>query len=307
MEAPIPASALIHSATLVSAGIYLLLRFQFLLIDSYSFLFVGLLGSFTAIYGSVVSSSQTDAKKLLAYSTISHCGFLFVTVYLSNIQLTLVYLYLHGLFKALTFFCVGNLVKVAKGNQDTRKMGQFMNLLPIESALLALCCVNLGGLPFTLGFYFKHYFQVVLNQSAFFSLLAPLLFIAMLLGVVYSYRLVMYSLFDVKKASEYVYLQASSRLSLNKHYSNSTKLSVLSILFLFLFSLFYFYVMFDFNSSFSSTVFFSEQLATNELFFNSLNTSLSIGLITLFCKFFIVIVFMLLVYTTRNDFTNLSK
>jgi len=256
MEAPIPASALIHSATLVSAGVYLLLRFQFLLINTYSFLFIGILGSFTAVYGSIVSSSQTDAKKLLAYSTISHCGFLFVTIYLLNIQLTLFYLYLHGLFKALTFFCVGNVVKVARGCQDTRKMGQFMNLLPIESILLVLCCINLGGLPFTVGFYFKHYFQIVFTQNILFSFLAPMLFVAMLLGIVYSYRLITYSLFDVKKANESVYLQASSKLTLCSYYTNSTKLSILAIVLLLIFSLCYFYVLFDLKSSLSSTNFF---------------------------------------------------
>lgn len=307
MEAPIPASALIHSATLVSAGVYLLLRFQFMLIDSFSIVFVGLLGSITAVYGSIVSSSQTDAKKLLAYSTISHCGFLFVTIYLLNVELTLLYLYLHGLFKALTFFCVGNLVKVAKGHQDTRKMGQFMNLLPIESILLIMCCVNLGGLPFTVGFYYKHFFQVLLTQNAMFSAIAPLLLIAMLLGVVYSYRLINYSLFDIKKSTETVYLQVSSKLTKLEQYTNSTKLSILSILSLFIFSIIYFYGLFSFQKSFHSTNLFSQQLANNELFFSTVNSTLSIGFITIFCKLFIVVILMLCLYVTRSEFTNITK
>jgi NADH:ubiquinone oxidoreductase subunit 5 (subunit L)/multisubunit Na+/H+ antiporter MnhA subunit len=307
MEAPIPASALIHSATLVSAGVYLLLRFQFMLVDSFSILFVGLLGSLTAVYGSIVSSSQTDAKKLLAYSTISHCGFLFVTVYLLNVELTLLYLYLHGFFKALTFFCIGNLVKVARGHQDTRKMGQFANLLPIESVILVVCCLNLGGLPFTVGFYYKHFFQVLLTQSVLFSVISSLLLIAMLLGIVYSYRLVNYSLFDIKKSNESVYLQLSSKYTSLSEYTNSTKYSVLAILTLFIVSLTYFYGFFNLHFTSHSTKLFSQQLANNELFFSVIASKLSIGFIVIFCKLFTVVILMLCMYTTRIEFINLTK
>jgi NADH:ubiquinone oxidoreductase subunit 5 (subunit L)/multisubunit Na+/H+ antiporter MnhA subunit len=307
MEAPIPASSLIHSATLVSAGVYLLLRFQFILIDSLSMMFIGLLGSLTAAYGSIVSSSQTDAKKLLAYSTISHCGFLFVTIYLLNIELTLLYLYLHGFFKALTFFCVGNLVKVAKGHQDTRKMGQFTNLLPIESIVLVICCLNLGGLPFTVGFYYKHFFQVLLTQSTLFSAISPLLLIAMLLGIIYSYRLISYSLFDIKKSNESVYLQLSSKYTLSSEYTNSAKYSILAILTLFMISLIYFYEFFNFYSSLHSTKLFSQQLINNELFFVNINSKLSVGFIVIFCKLFTVVILMLCVYATRTEFTSLTK
>jgi NADH-quinone oxidoreductase subunit L len=104
MEAPVPASALIHSATLVSAGIYLLLRFStIVLLNDLSFLLV-IIGSITALYGGIVSAAQTDMKKLLAYSTISHCGFLFLSIGLENYIATIIYLFLHGLFKAMTFF-----------------------------------------------------------------------------------------------------------------------------------------------------------------------------------------------------------
>ena len=98
MEAPVPASSLIHSATLVSAGIYLLLKFQLLiqLTNLSEALFY--LGSITACYGGLVAASQTDMKKLLAYSTISHCGFIVASISLNNFIITIIYLYLHGLF-----------------------------------------------------------------------------------------------------------------------------------------------------------------------------------------------------------------
>lgn len=104
MEAPVPASSLIHSATLVSAGIYLILKFQTLFIISQTLDIVFFIGSLTAAYGGVVAASQTDMKKLLAYSTISHCGFIMCSICLDNFLVTIIYLFLHGLFKASTFF-----------------------------------------------------------------------------------------------------------------------------------------------------------------------------------------------------------
>jgi len=126
MEAPVPASALIHSATLVSAGIFLILRFYSLFeILSYSKYIMVFVGSFTACYGGWVSSFQTDIKRLLAYSTISHCGFLVVLCGLFNLNWVLSYLYIHGFFKALTFMCAGNIIRFSKNIQDYRRMGGY--------------------------------------------------------------------------------------------------------------------------------------------------------------------------------------
>ena len=84
MEAPVPASSLIHSATLVSAGIYLILKFQAIFVISGLTSTLFFVGSFTACYGGIIAASQSDMKKLLAYSTISHCGFIFASIALNN-------------------------------------------------------------------------------------------------------------------------------------------------------------------------------------------------------------------------------
>ena len=200
MEAPVPASALIHSATLVSAGVYLLLRFSFLL-DYFDLHNVVLIwGSTTALYGGIVAASQTDVKKLLAYSTISHCGFLFVCVGLQWVWLTVAYLYLHGLFKAATFFCVGSFIRISQ-SQDSRKMGFISRLAPIEMLLLLICAMNLGGLPFSLGYFYKKFFLAVCFQ---FVTSYWVLFCAMggmLTSLVYIYRLVYYTSFDYNKCA----------------------------------------------------------------------------------------------------------
>lgn len=116
MEAPVPASALIHSATLVSAGVYLILRFKdVLLLSEYVVTMLPLIGAFTACLGALSSAFQTDAKRLLAYSTISHCGFLVVSAILCDSEFTILYLYVHGFFKAASFICIGNVIRFNNG------------------------------------------------------------------------------------------------------------------------------------------------------------------------------------------------
>ena len=112
MEAPVPASSLIHSATLVSAGIFIFLRFNSLFELSIIYYYiVPLVGSLTALYGGACAAFQTDLKKILAYSTISHCGFLVVLCYCKIVEYTILYLYVHGFFKAAVFMCVGNIIR----------------------------------------------------------------------------------------------------------------------------------------------------------------------------------------------------
>lgn len=198
MEAPVPASSLIHSATLVSAGIYILVRFN-ILINVYSWNnFLINLGALTAVYGGIVAASQTDMKKLLAYSTMSHCGFLMVLVAFSNFFILIVYLFLHGLFKASTFFCSGSFIRVY-GTQDTRIMGGAQRIFLLDSILLLLCGGNLCGLPFTIGLLYKSYFFKILLYSNTNTVIVGFLLIGMLMGNIYFFRLTYYVIFDLVK------------------------------------------------------------------------------------------------------------
>jgi len=160
MEAPIPASSLIHSATLVSAGVYIATRYSFEI--QYLFPTLSLLSSFTAAYGSIIASSQNDLKKILAYSTISHCGYLFFLVYSNNILLQLVYLHLHGFFKAISFVLVGFVLQSTTIYQDYRYFS-YQNNNSYEFFVLPLILLNLAGLPFVVGFYSKFLFLQVLD------------------------------------------------------------------------------------------------------------------------------------------------
>lgn len=198
MEAPVPASALIHSATLVSAGVYLLLRFSPVITYFNLYDFILIWGSITGLYGGIVAAAQTDVKKLLAYSTISHCGFLFVCVGLQWTWLTIMYLFLHGLFKAATFFCVGSFIRINK-SQDSRMMGTNNRLAPTETLFLLVCASNLGGLPFTIGFFYKKFFLAMSFHFITSYFVLACCMGGMLSSLVYVYRLIYYTCFDITK------------------------------------------------------------------------------------------------------------
>jgi len=231
MEAPVPASALIHSATLVSAGVFLLLKLTPLFECSlYIYYCLPIIGSFTAFIGGLSSAYQSDIKKILAYSTISHCGFLMVCYSTYIPEYTILYLYIHGFFKAAVFLCVGNVIRFSRNYQDFKKMGGFWKYLPFECYCSFICLINLSGLPFSIGFYIKHLLLIGMNMNYMFLYFVVVnVFCAAVFGLFYSYRLFYYVFFDFKKAKKIIYLQ-SNRSNLNSlFYTNTTLASNIAI------------------------------------------------------------------------------
>lgn len=238
MEAPVPASALIHSATLVSAGIYLLLRFSIIFeLSTYAFYIIPLIGCFTALYGGLVAMYQSDTKRILAYSTISHCGFLMVVWTACIPEFTILYLYVHGFFKAAVFLCVGNIIRISRGYQDFRRMGLFFKYLPYECFASFICLINLGGLPFTFGFYIKHLLLINLNSyTTLYYIILVISTFAAFTGLFYSLRVFYYVFFDLKKAKKQLYLHLNLSNLKSKFYSNTSLASNIAITFIILVS-----------------------------------------------------------------------
>lgn len=232
MEAPVPASALIHSATLVSAGVFLVLRFNPLLeLSVYAYNVITVIGSFTAFFGACGAMFQSDAKRILAYSTISHCGFLMVTTAVRIPELTVFYLYVHGFFKASIFLCIGNIIRFNLNLQDFRRMGGFAKYLPFECIMVFICLVNLSGLPFSLGFLIKHVFLTFLNYNSFLGYWVVVNILGgAIFGLIYSYRLYYYIFFDFKKNKKHVYTQTNRNELSSKYYSNTTLASNTAIM-----------------------------------------------------------------------------
>lgn len=122
MDAPVPASALIHSATLVAAGIYLVLRFiNNIELNNVSMLLLLISSTITMLFSSLIAANQTDIKKLLAYSTISNCAFIYFLIFINNYALALNYFMLHGFLKSLSFMIAGILIRNQHHSQDMRK------------------------------------------------------------------------------------------------------------------------------------------------------------------------------------------
>lgn len=301
MEAPVPASSLIHSATLVSAGIYLLLKFYIIFASTQLVNFIFFLGSITACYGGVVAAAQSDMKKLLAYSTISHCGFIVASISLNNFLVTITYLYLHGLFKALTFFCAGSIIKI-NGTQDTRLMGMGKNQL-INIITLIVASINLGGLPFTFGYLYKFLFLNYLIISPINIVSYGLTITGMLCSLVYVYKLIYYSCFDYRKGSFQliVSLLQNNKKSVKDLLWNFTfaKLAAFFILFCFG-SVFFFMVKAYFLKNYFFIFYSGEVTINNYLFISDLILAQS-HLISIFYILFTVTLAVLTLQNWREN------
>jgi len=231
MEAPVPASALIHSATLVSAGVFLLLRLSPLFeLSYYAYIVIPTIGAFTAFFGGLCAAYQSDIKRILAYSTISHCGFLMVCYSTYVPEYTILYLYIHGFFKAAVFLCAGNIIRFSRNYQDFRRMGGFWKYLPFECFASFVCLINLCGMPFSIGFYIKHLILIGVGIDYYFMnfILVNILGGA-LFGIFYSYKFFYYVFFDIKKAKKIIYFQSNRNILKSYYYSNTSLASNISI------------------------------------------------------------------------------
>ena len=171
MEAPTPASALIHSSTLVVAGVFLIIRFsilfEFTLFTNY---FLILLGALTLSFGAITAVFQNDIKKLVAYSTISQIGYLVCGCGFCCYEEVLIYLIVHALNKAFLFVLVGYTVHFFNGNTDMRQMGGAYAYSFDITVLLFGACFNLAGLPYSAGFLGKEFLLFQVLRDDFISL-----------------------------------------------------------------------------------------------------------------------------------------
>nr|AJI44475.1 NADH dehydrogenase subunit 5 [Girardia sp. ER-2015]QWT28935.1 NADH dehydrogenase subunit 5 [Girardia tigrina] len=222
MAAPTPVSALVHSSTLVVAGLYILFRYFFLL--SYLVLFfLSCIGLLTLFYGSYQASVTYDSKKLVAYSTLSQLGFLAFFLGLGFLDLFYHYLLVHAVFKASLFVSVGSYMVVGSHNQDVRYLSSLWFLNPIISVIFFLSIFSLSGFPFLSCFFFKE----LLIGSALninFGLFFLFLFISsLLLTVYYSFRLLFIFIFNK-------FVLINSYLNLNYSVVSSVLFSFLMLL-----------------------------------------------------------------------------
>ena len=156
MEGPTPVSALIHAATMVTAGVFLIARSSFIYEYAPDILnFVALLGACTAFFASSVGLLQNDLKRVIAYSTCSQLGYMVFSCGLSNYSAGIFHLANHAFFKALLFLGAGAVIHAVNDEQDMRKMGGLRNLVPFTYSVMTIGSLALIGFPFLAGFYSK--------------------------------------------------------------------------------------------------------------------------------------------------------
>nr|ACC78205.1 NADH dehydrogenase subunit 5 [Sthenoteuthis oualaniensis]QSH90719.1 NADH dehydrogenase subunit 5 [Sthenoteuthis oualaniensis] len=156
MAAPTPVSALVHSSTLVTAGVFLFIRFFNYLSTYYWFgVFMVYISILTTIMSGVCALYEYDMKKIIALSTLSQLGVMMMSLGLGLPMLALFHLYTHAMFKALLFMCGGNIIHCFSGKQDMRQINNVSKLLPVTSTFLNISNMALCGMPFLAGFYSK--------------------------------------------------------------------------------------------------------------------------------------------------------
>lgn len=192
MEGPTPVSALIHAATMVTAGVFLVIRcspvFEY---SGTALALVAVVGALTAFVSATIALVQHDIKKVIAYSTCSQLGYMFFACGLSNYTVALFHLFNHAFFKALLFLSAGSLIHGMGDEQDMRRLGGVTSLMPVTYVCVLLGSLSLGGFPFLSGFYSKDFIlETAFGSYTFSGHLAYWLgSITALLTAFYSFRL----------------------------------------------------------------------------------------------------------------------
>nr|YP_009687846.1 NADH dehydrogenase subunit 5 [Fusarium bambusae]QDX17434.1 NADH dehydrogenase subunit 5 [Fusarium bambusae] len=158
MEGPTPVSALIHAATMVTAGVYLLIRSSPLIEYSSAVLLICLwLGAITTIFSSLIGLFQQDIKKIIAYSTMSQLGMMVIAIGLSSYNVAIFHLINHAFYKGLLFLGAGAVIHAVVDNQDLRKYGGLISFLPLTYSVILIASLSLVAFPFMTGFYSKDF------------------------------------------------------------------------------------------------------------------------------------------------------
>nr|YP_009176683.1 NADH dehydrogenase subunit 5 [Anopheles culicifacies]ALJ02398.1 NADH dehydrogenase subunit 5 [Anopheles culicifacies] len=194
MAAPTPVSALVHSSTLVTAGVYLLIRFNDLLMNWWMSQFLLLVSGLTMFMAGLGANFEFDLKKIIALSTLSQLGLMMSILSMGFYKLAFFHLLTHALFKALLFMCAGSIIHNMKNSQDIRMMGSLMLSMPLTCSCFNVANLALCGMPFLAGFYSKDLILEMVMLSYVNIFVFFLFFFSTGLTVCYSFRLCFYSM-----------------------------------------------------------------------------------------------------------------
>nr|YP_002916048.1 NADH dehydrogenase subunit 5 [Eriogyna pyretorum]ACN22006.1 NADH dehydrogenase subunit 5 [Eriogyna pyretorum] len=194
MAAPTPVSPLVHSSTLVTAGVYLLIRFNMLLLDMFFFKILLLLSILTMFMAGISANYEFDLKKIIALSTLSQLGLMMSILSMGFPNLAFFHLLTHAMFKAMLFMCAGVVIHMMNDIQDIRYMGGISMFIPLTSLCLNISNMALCGIPFLAGFYSKDLILEMVSFSNLNFLVFFFYYISTGLTMFYTFRLIMYTM-----------------------------------------------------------------------------------------------------------------
>ena len=215
MEGPTPISALIHAATMVTAGIFMVGRLSPLyVLTEFTADFILLVGASTALFIGAIAIFENDIKKVIAYSTISQLGYMVAALGINAFTVSFFHLYTHAFFKALLFLCAGSIIMSLHHNQDIRKMGGLKSKLPITYVSFMIGTLCIIGFPLTSGFFSKDLLlEVMLYENSSISFVAYLmLLLAALVTTIYSLRLLFLVFYNKYRDKDFENIREQSKI-----------------------------------------------------------------------------------------------
>nr|YP_010564247.1 NADH dehydrogenase subunit 5 [Latoia hilarata]UYX62231.1 NADH dehydrogenase subunit 5 [Latoia hilarata] len=192
MAAPTPVSALVHSSTLVTAGVYLLIRFNYLLLDTLFIKILLLISGLTMFMAGISANYEFDLKKIIALSTLSQLGLMMSILSMGMYDLAFFHLLTHAMFKALLFMCAGMIIHMMMDIQDIRFMGGMSFYMPLTCMCMLMSNLSLCGIPFLAGFYSKDMILEMVSLSNLNFFIYFLYYISTGLTMFYTSRLLIY-------------------------------------------------------------------------------------------------------------------
>ncbi|UAT98635.1 NADH dehydrogenase subunit 5 (mitochondrion) [Muscidifurax raptorellus] len=193
MAAPTPVSSLVHSSTLVTAGVYLLIRFHYLFfLNDLIMEIIIVISLLTMVFAGLSAMNEFDIKKIIAYSTLSQLGLMIMIFGFKNWELSFFHLIIHAMFKSMMFMCSGILIHMMLNNQDIRNISKFKFYFPLTFSMLLISNLSLCGMPFMSGFYSKDQILEMMFMKLNNLFIYLLLIFGTMLTVMYSIRLIYY-------------------------------------------------------------------------------------------------------------------
>nr|YP_010946577.1 NADH dehydrogenase subunit 5 [Margattea concava]WGO57295.1 NADH dehydrogenase subunit 5 [Margattea concava] len=213
MAAPTPVSALVHSSTLVTAGVYLLIRFGVSFNDLLNMILL-IIAVLTMFMAGLGANYEFDLKKIIALSTLSQLGLMMSILSLGFYELAFFHLLMHALFKALLFMCAGVIIHFMNDSQDIRYMGSLSIQMPFTSSCLMVSNFSLCGMPFLAGFYSKDLILEITSMCYLNIFIFFLFFVSTGLTVCYSIRLFYYTLYGDMNMLSFYYMGEDNKMML---------------------------------------------------------------------------------------------